>query len=121
MRLGNPYFSLVHVSSFVVNGDECTIYMDDGRNYTLMGREGIDELRGCLFGRWGLLNRNLDGAYFRIKRNGKFENICFSDLTDVEMDEILEARDVVWCRSICKLLAHTLKDIGDEFDIVCKI
>ena len=68
-----------------------------------------------------ILNRDLDGAYFRIKRNGKFENICFSDLTDKEMDEILEARDVVWCRSMCKLLAHTLKDIGDEFDIVCKI
>ena len=67
------------------------------------------------------MNRNLDGAYFRIKRNGKFENICFSDLTDGEMDEILEARDVVWCRSLCKLLAHTLKDIGDEFDISCKI
>ena len=67
------------------------------------------------------MNRNLDGAYFRIKRNGKFENICFSDLTDVEMDEILEAKDAVWCRSLCKLLAHTLKDIGYEFDIICKI
>ena len=68
-----------------------------------------------------MLNRDLDGAYFRIKRNGKFENICFSDLTDGEMDEILEARDVVWCRNMCKLLAHTLKDIGDELDIICKI
>ena len=50
-RIGDIYISLAHVSSFVIDGNECTIYMDDGRNYTLMGREGIDELRGCLFGR----------------------------------------------------------------------
>ena len=67
------------------------------------------------------MNRNLDGAYFRIKRNGKFENICFSDLTDVEMDEILEAKDVVWCRNMCKLLAHALQQIGEELDVVCEI
>ena len=67
------------------------------------------------------MQRNLDGAYFRIKRNGKFENICFSDLTDEEIDEILETKDVEWCRSMCKLLAHTLQNIGEEFDIVCKI
>ena len=42
-----------------------------------------------------VMDRYLDGAYFRIKCNGKFENICFSDLTDKEMDEILEAKDVV--------------------------
>lgn len=67
------------------------------------------------------MQRNLDGAYFRIKRNGKFENICFSDLTDEEMDEILDTKNVEWCRSMCKLLAHTLQDIGEEFGIVCQI
>lgn len=50
-RMGDIYISLAHISSFVINGNECTIYMDDGRNYILMGREGIDELRCCLFGR----------------------------------------------------------------------
>lgn len=67
------------------------------------------------------MNRNLDGVYFRIKRDGKFENICFSDLTDSEMDEILKTRDAEWCRSMCKILAHTLKDIGEEFGIVSQI
>ena len=36
------------------------------------------------------MNRNLDGIYFRIKRNNKYESICFSDLTEDEMDEILK-------------------------------
>ena len=27
------------------------------------------------------MDRNLDGTYFRIKRNDKCENVCFSDMT----------------------------------------
>ena len=51
MRLGNIYFSLAHVSSFVVNGDKCTVYVDDGRNYLLIGKEEVDEFIDGLFGR----------------------------------------------------------------------
>lgn len=37
--------------------------------------------------------RNLDGVYFIIKNeNGKFENICFSDLTEEQQDEMMEGR-----------------------------
>lgn len=25
--------------------------------------------------------RNMDGVYFRVKRDGKYEPVCFSDLT----------------------------------------
>ena len=32
------------------------------------------------------MNRNLDGCYFRIERNGKYENVCFSDLTEEEQE-----------------------------------
>lgn len=28
--------------------------------------------------------RKVDGVYFRVKRGGKFENVCFSDLTNYE-------------------------------------
>lgn len=45
------------------------------------------------------LNRNLDGVYFRVKRNNKFENICFSDMTEDETDnwmyEYLDDHQVV--------------------------
>lgn len=64
-------------------------------------------------------DRNLDGAYFRVKRDGKWQNICFSDLTDEEMDAELDGRTEMWLKSLCKHLGETIKRIGDEFDICC--
>ena len=26
------------------------------------------------------MNRNLDGYYFRVKRDGKWDNVCWSDM-----------------------------------------
>lgn len=66
-----------------------------------------------------MTNRNLDGIYFRVKRDGKWDNVCFSDLTDKEMDAVLEGRDIEWLKSVCKILGRTIKRIGDEFDICC--
>lgn len=65
------------------------------------------------------MNRDLDGIYFRVKRDGKWQNICFSDLTDEEMDIVLEGRDTEWLKSVCKILGRTIKHIGDKFDICC--
>ena len=65
------------------------------------------------------MNRKLDGIFSRVKRDGKWQNICFSDLTDEEMDEVLKDRDVEWLKSVCKILGRTIKRIGDEFDICC--
>ena len=33
--------------------------------------------------------RNLDGIYYRVKRDGTWETICFSDMTEQEMREHL--------------------------------
>ena len=66
-----------------------------------------------------MMNRNLDGVYFRIERDGEWQNICFSDLTDEEMDKVMETRSEKWLKQMCKILANSLKDVGDEFDIVC--
>ena len=62
------------------------------------------------------MKRNLDGVYFRVGT----ENICFSDLTEEQQDEVMKDRDAEWLRSLCKILAKTLKDIGDELDMVCE-
>lgn len=67
------------------------------------------------------MNRKLDGVFFRIKRNGVFENVCFSDLTDEEMDSMLSGRDIKWLQSLCKTLGKTIRKIGDEFGIVNSI
>lgn len=66
------------------------------------------------------MNRNLDGIYFRIKRNNKYESICFSDLTEDEMDEILKDRNVEWLKSLAKMLGRKIREIGDQFDIICE-
>lgn len=66
------------------------------------------------------MNRNLDGIYFRIKRKDKYENVCFSDLTEDEMDEILKDRDVKWLKSLAKMLGRTIREIGNQFDIICE-
>lgn len=62
------------------------------------------------------MKRDLDGVYFRI---GK-ENICFSDLTEEQQEEVMKNRSDEWLKSLCKLLAKTIKEIGDQFDIYCK-
>ena len=65
------------------------------------------------------MNRNLDGVYFRIERDGEWQNICFSDLTEDEMNKVMENRGEEWLKQMCRILAKSLKDLGDQFDIVC--
>lgn len=64
------------------------------------------------------INRELDGCYFRIQRDGKWQNICFSDLTEIERDFVMKDRDERWLKSLCGHLADCLRGIGDEFDII---
>ena len=64
------------------------------------------------------MNRNLDGVYFRVKRGDKYENICFSDLTREEREEICKERPPEWFKNLAFILADTLKQIGEQFDIV---
>lgn len=64
------------------------------------------------------INRELDGIYFRVKRGKHWESICFSDLSDEEMDKVLEGHSVQWLKSTCKILGRTIRDIGDSLDLV---
>ena len=64
------------------------------------------------------MKRNLDGVFFRVKRANQWENICFSDMTDKEMDSILLDKDGIYLRSMCKILGRTIREIGDELDLV---
>lgn len=64
------------------------------------------------------IKRYLDGIYFRVKRGKHWESICFSDLSDEEMDKVLEGHSVEWLKNTCKILGRTIKRIGDEQDIV---
>ena len=64
------------------------------------------------------MNRNLDGVYFRIKRDNEWQNVCFSDLTEEEMDSVMKDRPEEWLRNMCKILGKTIKNIGEQLDIV---
>lgn len=66
------------------------------------------------------MNRELDGIYFRIKRNGKHENVCFSDLTEAERDEICKNQPAEWLKNVAYHLADRLQEIGNIFDITGK-
>lgn len=61
--------------------------------------------------------RNLDGCYFRVKRNGEYDAVCFSDLTEEERNVVLEGRSAEWLKGLCHHLADRIEFIGDYFDI----
>lgn len=62
--------------------------------------------------------RDLDGCYFRVERNGKWENICFSDLTEAERGKVMANKGIPWVISLCGHLANSLRAFGEAFDVV---
>ena len=46
------------------------------------------------------IKRDLDGAYFRVERDGKWQNVCFSDMTRDERDQVMEGRPEEWLKSM---------------------
>lgn len=63
------------------------------------------------------MDRNLDGIYFRVNRDGKWDNVCFSDLDEPEMIEAMKDKDITWIKSLCIILGKRIKEIGDEFNL----
>lgn len=64
------------------------------------------------------MDRHLDGMYFRVKRNDKWCNVCVSDMTDVEMESTIGKYNKKQLFQVAQNLAHVLKDIGDQFDLM---
>jgi hypothetical protein len=62
--------------------------------------------------------RNLSGIYFRSKVDGNWTNVCFEDLPSEEQDEIISSYTDEQKKQLIKLLADTIKNIGDDLDIV---
>ena len=67
-----------------------------------------------------MTNRNLDGCYFRIRRGEKYENLCFSDLTRNEQEELLKDKSPEFIVGLTLHLAKIIRQIGDEFDLIGK-
>lgn len=72
--------------------------------------------------------RNLDGVYFRVKRDGRWQNVCYSDMTADERDEIARKRaehatpeqQAEWWRSMADILADALYDMGEQLGVMCE-
>lgn len=63
------------------------------------------------------IERELDGVYFRVRRNGEWNNICFSDMTHDERKEVIGSRTTEWWMALAGIMADTLREVGDKFDI----
>lgn len=57
--------------------------------------------------------RDMDGVYFRVERDGKWGNICFSDLTKEEREHVMTGRSAEWLKSLCQILADFLYECGE--------
>jgi len=65
------------------------------------------------------MNRELDGIYLRIKRDGKWQAVCLSDMTKEELEENLNPERGEWLKGAVIHLALTLHAVGDKFSLVC--
>lgn len=74
------------------------------------------------------VQRNLDGIYFRVQRDGEWLSICYSDMTQGERDELAAKRaehatpeeQAAWWRRMADLLADQLYDMGEQLGVMCE-
>lgn len=59
------------------------------------------------------MNRELDGCYFRIVRDGVGQSVCFTDLTKAERDALLADKDTLFLKNLCCYLADRIQELGD--------
>ena len=56
---------------------------------------------------------NLDGIYFRVERDGKWQSLCVSDLTPEELKSVTKDWDCNQLTIVAKELSCTLKELFD--------
>lgn len=54
---------------------------------------------------------DLDGIYFRVERNGKWQSLCVSDLTPEELKSVTKDWDCNQLTIVAKELSCTLKGL----------
>ena len=59
------------------------------------------------------MNRELDGCYFRIVREGVGQSVCFTDLTKEERNALLADKDTQFLKNLCCYLADRIQELGD--------
>lgn len=72
--------------------------------------------------------RNLDGVYFRVQRDGKWLNVCYSDMTEDERNTVIYDRmsdkpmdeQVGYYRRLAEIMADSLYDMGEQLGVACE-
>ena len=66
-----------------------------------------------------MINRNLDGIYFRVERDAKWQTFCFSDLTEDEQRKVLKDKSPDFVLQMALKMAARLREIGDQLNLEC--
>jgi len=72
--------------------------------------------------------RNLDGVYFRVNSDGKWLNVCYSDMTEDERNTVIYDRmsdkpmdeQVGYYRRLAEIMADSLYDMGEQLGVMCE-
>ena len=59
------------------------------------------------------MNREHDGCYFRVVRDGVGQSVCFTELTKEERAALLEDKDAQFLRNLCSYLTDRIQELGD--------
>ena len=62
--------------------------------------------------------RGLDKTFFRIKRDGAWHSVCFSDLNEEEQKEVMEKYDIEEIKKLAMILAKRLYELGEALNLV---
>ena len=54
----------------------------------------------------------LDGIFYRVCRDGKWQNRCFSDLTKIEQEAFMSTLSPEGLKRICLVLSESLRTIA---------
>lgn len=65
--------------------------------------------------------RNLDGVFFRIKRGDVWYNLCWTDLTPEEREQVSTDRPLEWWKGMTEILTNTIIDIGNQLDLFVRL
>ena len=74
------------------------------------------------------MQRNMDGVYFRVERDGRWQNVCFSDMTADERKAVVYDRmnerpfveQASYYRRLAELMADQLYDVAEQLGVVCE-
>jgi hypothetical protein len=64
------------------------------------------------------MKRKLSGIFLWEKINGESVPVCFEDCSKEKQEEFMNSLDPEGLKNLARMLAETIKELGDMFDLV---